>query len=258
MAVDRDHEALSSYPGIVIGDQPPEFIVKKFIAMEPLRHDSQCKGITPAVSPASLATMEPMIRQRIASIMDELPIGEEFDWVDKVSIELTTQMLATLFDFPFEDQSKLICWPDIATSSPDIARDHSVTAEERMAALTQCLETLPVIWNERANKTPSKTCDFITLIAHSPAFKDMDPMEYLGNLILLIVGGNDNARNSITGGVLELNNEPAEFAKLKADHILISNRVSEIIRYQTPLMRMRRLATRTPFLAANKFAKATR
>jgi len=255
MAVDKDHETFSSYPGIVIGEQPPEFVVKQFIAMDPPRHDSQRKGVTAAVSPSSLAVMEPMIRQRIAGIMDALPIGVEFDWVDRVSIELTTQMLATLFDFPFEDRRKLTFWSDMATSSPDIAGDDSISAEERMAALTECLEVFTAIWNERVNKKPGDKFDFITLMAHSEAFKDMDPMEYLGNLILLIVGGNDTTRNSISGGVLELNNNPAEFAKLKADPSLIPNMVSEIIRYQTPLMHMRRLATKDTVLGGQKISK---
>jgi cytochrome P450 len=124
--------------------------------------------------------MEPMIRQRIAGIMNELPIGEEFDWLDKVSIELTTHMLATLLDCPFDDQSKLTFCSDSATSS-----------RGAHGRFNPCLETFTVTCNERANKDPSETFDSITLMAHSPAVKDIEPMEYLGNLILLIVDGND-------------------------------------------------------------------
>lgn len=146
----------------------------------------------------------------------------------------------------------------MATASPDIAGDDSITAEERTAALTECLEVFTAIWNERVSKDPGETFDFITLMAHSPAFKDMDPIEYLGNLILLIVGGNDTTRNSISGGVLEIHNNPAEFAKLKADHSLIPNMVSEIIRYQTPLMHMRRLATKDTILGVQHINKGAR
>jgi cytochrome P450 len=252
MTVEKDHETFSSYPAIVIGDQDPDFTVKQFIASDPPTHDNQRKAVTPAVSPQSLSQLEPIIRERIAGIMDELPVGEEFDWVDRVSIELTTQMLASLFDFPFEDRRKLTFWSDMATSSKEIAGDDSVSAEERQAALRECLETFTEIWQERAHKSPEGKFDFITLMAHSPAFQKMDPMEFLGNLILLIVGGNDTTRNSISGGVLMLNENPSEYQKLNNDPSLIPNMVSEIIRYQTPLMHMRRTASRDVMLGGQQ------
>ncbi len=255
MAVDKDHETFSSFPAIIIGDQDPEFTVEQFIAMDPPRHDSQRKGVTGAVSPRSLSLMEPIIRERVAKIMDSLPVGESFDWVDRVSIELTTQMLATLFDFPFERRRKLTFWSDMATASPEIAGDDSITKEERMEALTECLTEFTEIWNARVNQDPTDKLDFITLMAHSDAFKDMGPMEYLGNLLLLIVGGNDTTRNSISGGVLALNQNPVEYQKLSDDHSLIPNMVSEIIRYQTPLMHMRRLATKDTVLGGQQIRK---
>ena len=244
MEIEKDTETFSSFPAIVLGDQDPEFTVKQFIAQGPPVHDAQRAAVSPTVSPQSLALMEPIIRERIAGIMDELPVGKPFDWVDRVSIELTTQMLATLFDFPFEDRRKLTYWSDMATASPEIAGDDSVTKEQREAALTECLEVFTGIWQERAQRSPEGKYDFITLMAHSKAFKEMDPMEFLGNLILLIVGGNDTTRNSISGGVLMLNQNPDQYDKLRADESLVPNMISEIIRCQTPLMHMRRTATR--------------
>ncbi len=244
MAIEKDTETFSSFPAIVLGDQDPEFTVEQFIAMDPPKHDAQRKAVTPAVSPQSLAKMEPLIRERIGRIMDELPLGEPFNWVDRVSIELTTQMLATLFDFPFDERRRLTYWSDMATASPEIAGDDSVTKEQRQAALQECLEVFTGIWSERAKQSPEGKYDFVTLMAHSKAFQEMDPMEFLGNLILLIVGGNDTTRNSISGGVLMLNEHPREYDKLKADPGLVRNMVSEIIRFQTPLMHMRRTVTR--------------
>ena len=244
MAVEQDTESFSSFPAIVIGDQDPNFTLKQFIALDPPRHDKQRMAVTPAVSPRSLAKMEPLIRSRIGKIMDELPIGERFNWVDRVSIELTTQMLATQFDFPFEERRKLTFWSDMATASDEIAGDDSVSPEERQAALYECLAVFTRLWEERAAQSPEDKYDFITLMAHSEHFQDMDPLEFLGNLVLLIVGGNDTTRNSISGGVLMLNENPGEYKKLMADRSLIPSMVSEIIRYQTPLMHMRRTATR--------------
>ena len=253
--VDKNNKLYSSEPAIVIGDNPEDFVLDMFIAMDAPKHDEQRKAVTGVVAPRNLATLEPLIRERVIEILDGLPIGENFNWVDRVSIELTTRMLATLFDFPFESRSKLTYWSDMATASPEIAGDDSVSTEERTAALMECLEEFTVLWNERVNKDPEGRLDFISMLAHSPATRNMTPMEYLGNLVLLIVGGNDTTRNSLSGGVMFLNENPAEYDKLRADLSLIPNMVSEIIRYQTPLMHMRRLALEDTVLGGQQIKK---
>ena len=238
--VDTNHELFSSEPSIVIGDLPPEQTLAQFIAMDPPRHDQQRKDVAGAVSPRTLAQLEPLIRQRVQGLMDSLPINETFDWVDTVSIELTTQMLATLFDFPFEDRRLLTHWSDAATASPALTGSSDMTDEQRMAELMDCLAYFNRLWKEREG---GDGIDFVSMMARSPAFQGMDPLEYLGNVILLIVGGNDTTRNSISGGVYAMNQFPEEFDKLKANPSLIPNMVSETIRWQTPLSHMRRIAT---------------
>ena len=244
IAVDRNHEDFSSEPTIAIGDMVEDITVEMFIAMDPPRHDVQRRAVQPVVAPANLTEMESLIRSRVIEILDNLPVGETFDWVDRVSINLTTQMLATLFDFPFEDRHKLTYWSDIAAGSPEIAGG-DVPHEERLTGLMDCLETFTRIWHERKGRD-SGGFDLISLLQRDPNTADMveRPMEYLGNIGLLIVGGNDTTRNSATGGVLALNQNPAEYDKLRADHGLIPSMVSEIIRWQTPLSNMRRTATR--------------
>ena len=160
--------------------------------------------------------------------------------MDLVSIELTTQMLATIFDFPFEERRKLTYWSDMATSG-ELAGGPTPEPERR-AALMECLEYFQKLRDERVNEPPKP--DLLSMLAHGKDTQNMPAMEFLGNLILLIVGGNDTTRNSISGGVLALNQNPAEYDKLRADLSLIPNMVSEIIRYQTPLAYMRRTATR--------------
>ena len=238
--IDSNHMQFSSEPAISIGNQREDFITPMFIAMDPPKHDVQRKAANPGVAPARLADLEPLIRERAGKILDSLPIGEEFNWVDKVSIELTTQMLATLFDFPFEDRRMLTHWSDMVTNAEMFVSEEKI--EERRNSLRECLGYFMRLWQERANEPPK--FDFISLMAHNPDTKDMikNPMELLGNLMLLIVGGNDTTRNSISAGVVALNQNPAEYDKLRADPSLIPNMVSEIIRWQTPLAYMRRTA----------------
>ncbi|MFT5011637.1 MAG: cytochrome P450 [Patiriisocius sp.] len=240
MEVEKNHQVFSSeVGGITIFERMSDFKTSSFIQMDPPKHDLQRKTVTGVVAPRNLSLLEPVIRERASKILDELPIGEAFNWVDRVSIELTTQMLATLFDFPFEDRRKLTYWSDVATSSD--ANGGTTPEEERRRGLMECLDVFTGLWNERINKEPGN--DLISMMAHGKDTQNMDPMEYLGNLILLIVGGNDTTRNSISGGVYHLNQNPDQYEKLRDNLELIPNMVSEIIRYQTPLAHMRRTAT---------------
>jgi len=251
MTVDTSPHIYSSEPTIGIVDSFEEFTVPSFISMDPPKHDEQRRVVQGVVAPTNLKSLEGLIRQRAAAILDDLPIGEEFDWVERVSIELTTQMLATLFDFPFEDRHKLTFWSDAATAIPGGGIISS--NEERWEAMQDCLATFTRLWNERVNAEPGN--DLISMLSHGEATKNMPPMEYLGNILLLIVGGNDTTRNSITGGVLALNQFPEEYDKLRADHSLIPNMVSEIIRWQTPLAYMRRTAKVDTELNGQKIKK---
>ncbi len=240
MAVDKNHHDFSSQGGVSIGNRSADFEAPNFISMDPPKHDLQRKAVTGVVAPMNLAKLEPVIRQRAGWILDDLPTGESFNWVEHVSVELTTQMLATIFDFPFEQRRKLTQWSDLVTSS--VATGGTLPDEDRRAGLMQCLSEFTDLWNERVHWDPREHNDLITLMANDPATSEMDPMEYLGNLILLIVGGNDTTRNSISGGVLGLNQYPAEYQKLTANPGLIPSMIPEIIRWQTPLTHMRRIA----------------
>jgi cytochrome P450 len=242
-AVDTDHTRFSSANGIALGlpvDRPlPEgaLNVSMFIAMDRPKHDEQRMSVAPIVAPTSLAKMEGTIRARVGDILDSLPVGESFDWVDRVSIELTTQMLATLFDFPFEERRKLTRWSDVTTAAPGSGIIDS--EEQRRRELLECLEYFTNLWQQR-KANPGH--DLVSMLAHGESTKNMQPFEFLGNLMLLIVGGNDTTRNSISGGVYALNRFPAEYEKLRRNPSMIPNMVAEIIRWQTPLAYMRRTA----------------
>ncbi|MDA8702703.1 cytochrome P450 [Pseudomonadales bacterium] len=243
MAIDKDHQNFSSdafLGGIQMTDFPKGMERSNFINMDPPEHDAQRKVVSPIVAPSNLATMEGTIREHVIDILDQLPNGEVIDWVDKVSIELTTRMLATLFDFPFEQRRKLTYWSEVA--SADLATSDKIkTEEQRIAALGECLTTFKQLMTERANLPPKN--DLISMLAHS-SMVNMDDQQFLSTLILLIIGGNDTTRNSISGGLLALIENPEEFGKLRANPILVNSLVPEIIRWQTPLTHMRRTTTK--------------
>jgi len=243
MQIEAQPEIFSSdvkYGGITLRDQQQDFTMPMFIAMDPPRHTQQRAAVQPIVATPNLAELEILIRARAKTILDGLPISEDFDWVAQVSIELTTQLLATLFDFPWADRHKLTRWSDVATAIPGGGIVES--EDQRRAELLDCLTYFSQLWQERAAAPPRG--DLISLMAHADATRHQTPMEYLGNLILLIVGGNDTTRNSITGGLFALNQFPDQYSKLLNNPDLVANMVPEIIRWQTPLAHMRRTALR--------------
>jgi cytochrome P450 len=238
MSVDTNHAVFSSDPAITIRDIPSQFRRPNFISMDPPKHDHQRKAVAPIVAPSNLARLEATIRERTQGVLDNLPINEEFDWVQTVSIELTTLMLATLFDFPIEDRKLLTHWSDVATVDLN-AGGPIDTEEKRMAELNNCLAYFTDLWNQRVNA--EQRPDLVSMMAHAEATRNMDPREYLGNLILLIVGGNDTTRNSMSGSIVAMNRFPDEDRKVRANPGLIpTSFVPEIVRWQTPLSHMRR------------------
>ena len=242
MEIETNHAVFSSAAslgGITVRDAPTDFRRESFIAMDQPRHGAQRKTVAPMFTPTHLDQLAINIRKRSAECLDNLPKGEIFDWVDQVSIELTTQMLAVLFDFPWEDRRKLTRWSDVATTLPGQG-GLVATEQERQAELLECAAYFSRLWKERINQPPKS--DLLSMMAHSDATRDMDPNNFLGNLILLIVGGNDTTRNTLSGSIYALNQHPDQYAKLRANPGLIDSFVPEVIRWQTPLAHMRRTA----------------
>ncbi len=213
-----------------------EFRMPMFIAMDPPQHTGQRRTIAPAFGPSEVAAMRDEVRQRTGEVLDSLPIGEPFDWVERVSIELTTGMLARLFDFPWEERHNLTRWSDTLGDvellhTPGGMEKRNADAYEMGAAFTQ-------LWQSKMAQPGGS--DLISIMMRSDAMKEMSEAEFIGNMILLIVGGNDTTRNSMSGFAYGLHTFPAERAKLEADPSLIPNAVSELLRWQTPLAHMRR------------------
>lgn len=259
--VDSNNAVFSSssdFGGIAIADPPRvegQVQGQSFITMDEPEHMPQRMAVAPTVAPSNLKEFEPLIRERAADILDHLPIGKTFNWVQEVSIELTARMLATLFDFPYEERRKLVHWSDLATAVPEVTGDDSIDMQERYDELMQAAGAFYQLWAAKAGQPPS--FDLISMLQHNETTARMNenPDQFLGNILLLIVGGNDTTRNSISGGVLALNQYPDQYQKLRDNPNLIPNMVAEIVRWQTPVIHMRRTALEDYTLGGKQIKK---
>jgi cytochrome P450 len=243
MKVEVNHRVFSSsdeFGGITIEDPPKGLERTSFIRMDPPEHDEQRKEAGPTVNPMNLAKMEGLIRERTCEVLDGLPRNEPFNWVDRVSIELTSRMLATLFDYPLADRRQLIRWSEIVITNINAPDAIVRSEEERFAEQLKFAERMNLLWEERAKRPP--TFDIISILAHGEATAKMTLRQRMGILILFLVGGNDTTRNSMSGGVWGLSQHPEEFRKLRENPALVQSLVPEIIRWQTPVIHMRRTA----------------
>ncbi len=265
MYVDTHHELFSSDSdkgGISLGGRAlkegevadPTYSVPMFIMTDPPKHDVQRAVVAPMFAPTQIAGMEAMIRERAGQILDQLPRNEDFNWVRQVSVELTGQMLATLFDIPQEDRQKLIYWSDVTSNLGN--PEHFDSVEEGFKQLWECAAYFMEVFERRKQEPPK--LDLISMLAHGESTRNMPPNEFLGNILLLIVGGNDTTRNSISGGLLALNQNPAEYDKLRKNPSLAANMVPEIIRWQSPVAHMARTALEDTELGGKQIKQGDR
>jgi cytochrome P450 len=237
---------------ITIADPAPESNLQNFIAQDPPIHTAQRKVITPAFSPSQLGKLEDQVQARTRALLDTLPIGETFDWVGTVSIPLTIGMLCILFDMPWEQRHDIKRWSDWASNIGPETQNEDYRAAF-MGQMMEMLERFDGFMEARRNLPPSD--DLLSRMVHSDAMGNMSPIERLSNIALLIVGGNDTTRNSMSALVEAFQKFPGELDKLRADPSLAANAAQEIIRWQSPVTHMRRTAVMDTDLGGQKIAK---
>ncbi|WP_290721350.1 cytochrome P450 [Altererythrobacter sp.] len=221
--------------------------MESFISMDPPRHTAKRRTVAPAFTPSEIERLSTSIRERTSDLLDNLPRGQGFNWVERVSVALTRDMLAILFDYPWEERDNLIKWSDAITSFEMIENQ----PQERMAMIFEMATTFHKLWDQRSKAEPAP--DLLSMMIHSDALGHMDAQEFLGNMALLIVGGNDTTRNSMSAIIAGFSQFPGEWQKLLDNESLVPNAASELIRWQSPVAHMRRTVVEDTEFRGHKF-----
>ncbi|WP_287446170.1 cytochrome P450 [Altererythrobacter sp.] len=221
--------------------------MESFISMDPPRHTAKRRTVAPAFTPSEIERLSTSIGERTSDLLDNLPRGQGFNWVERVSVALTRDMLAILFDYPWEERDNLIKWSDAITSFEMIENQ----PQERMAMIFEMATTFHKLWDQRSKAEPAP--DLLSMMIHSDALGHMDAQEFLGNMALLIVGGNDTTRNSMSAIIAGFSQFPGEWQKLLDNESLIPNAASELIRWQSPVAHMRRTVVEDTEFRGHKF-----
>jgi cytochrome P450 len=242
LTVERDYPQFSSAGNVIIGDIRPEFeSTRAFITSDPPVHTRERQSVAPAVSRERVACLEGQTRANIGALLDGLPRKEPYNWARLVCNELTTQMIATLFDFPWQQRHRLPQWAEVVLTTPEAGA--LVTSwEERAEVLDQYRSTMLGILHSRGAEGPRG--DILSTLAHSPAMAAMadDPWRLIGT-ITLMASANEAARGALSAAAVAFHRFPCEWEKLRADRSLAANAAAEIVRWQTPISHMRRTAT---------------
>jgi len=212
--------------------------------------------VAPMLGPTNLANIEGLIRERTGNIFDALPRKETFDWVTEVSTPLTTMMLATMLDFPWEDRNKLTWWSDCVVADVNDPEAIIKSEEERLKNFGEMMAYFRVLWDQRAKEPPK--FDLISMMAHSEFNQNMTAMEFLGTLTLIIVGGNDSTRNTMSASLMGLTDNPEQFELLRNRPDLVSSLVSETIRYHSPFLYQRRTTAADVELSGTRIPKGSK
>ena len=223
-----------------------------FIAQDPPIHTAQRKVIAPAFSPSQMLKLVAQVREQTGRLFDGLPVGESFDWVERVSIPQTLGMLCILFGMPYDEWRDIKRWSDWASgvSADNLTEEYFA---QFMAQMGEMLARFDRELEDRRGKPA--TDDLLSRMVHSDAMGHMEPMERIANIALLIVGGNDTTRNSMSALIEAFDRYPEQLARLRADPSLIPNAAQEIVRWQSPVTHMRRTALADTELGGQAIAK---
>jgi cholest-4-en-3-one 26-monooxygenase len=252
--VSRDQASFSSERGTtVVRDMDAQTVEQLrlwMINQDHPRHTRLRKLINSGFTPRMIHRMEGHIRDLTRGVVDGVARKGECDFVAEVAAELPLLVIAELVGAPVADRGKLFEWSNALIGFEDPELGEPLSQQNTMLEMFEYAGFLA----KQRRDDPRE--DLTSLLVHAEV--DGEQLGELGfNMffVLLILAGNETTRNAISGGMVALSEHPAEQARLVADHGLLPRATEEILRFVSPVIYMRRTATRDTELHGTRIAE---
>jgi cytochrome P450 len=247
VAVSRDPGTFSSAQGINISYQglDPKVVnalIGNMITMDPPVHNAYRKVALPFFTKSALERLEGRIRTLAREVVDGAAARGECDFMKDVAAPLPIAVLCEILGVPEEDREKIFEWSNLLVGAidPDLggAQENVISIYLQLFAYGQRLI-------EERRRDPRG--DLMTAMANATTEEGQPIPEDLlnGFFLLMVIAGNETTRNSIAGGMEALIQHPVEHQRLREDPALLPTAVEEILRWVSPVLYMRRTATRS-------------
>ncbi len=223
-----------------VGDLGSSAIGVPFISTDPPLHRAYRSAVLPGLKLTRVREMEDRLRARVSAVLDKVEtLGSEFDFVEHIAAPFPLMTLAELFGVPLSDIDKLYEWSNAMVGEDDPTL--RISPEQAAATMGEMLGYASYLFDLR-RAAPQD--DILSMLANGKL--DGEPIsraDFLGTFILLLVGGNETTRNSISHGMVAFTENPDQWQLLREQPALMPLAVREILRYASPVFHMRRTAT---------------
>ena len=215
-------------------------IVGNMIGMDPPDHQIYRKMVAPSFTPKAIKALEVDMRAKIRELLENVEDKGEFNFVTEISEQLPLWVLCEMMGIPESERPKI---RDLVNNLTDasIQQDPNNSFQIWVNYMELFKMGRDMIEERRRNPTD----DLMSVVANTKVEGGELPPELLdGFFLLMVIAGNETTRNTLTGGLMALTENPEEREKLLKDPSLISNATDEMLRWVTSVIYFRRTATK--------------
>ena len=246
--ISKSPDVFCSGKGVLLTDLTrPVMSTDSIIYLDPPRHSSHRKLLSPSLTVRRVADLEPRIRKMAVDLLDELDPASVVEAVDAIAAPYPLLVIAELLGVPREDFDRFRRWSDaMIDSASEFTEESLALAAELFMYVTEVVE------QRRADPQD----DLISmLLAARVDGEALEPIDINMFCMTLLVAGNETTRTLLANGLVALAEHPEQRQLLVDDPSRIPTAVEELLRWEPPIMNFCRTATRDVELGGKTIAE---